>query len=72
MAAANGGVPDRLFKKHGRWKSDSTKDGYVKDSLHARLAVSSNLGLWVTVNYLYVSFIVNLIVVHNIVAVAIL
>ena len=45
VAAPNGGVPDRLFKKHGRWKSDSAKDGYVKDSLQARLAVSSNLGL---------------------------
>ena len=44
-AAANGGVPDRLFKRHGRWKSDSAKDGYVEDSLHARLSVSSNLGL---------------------------
>ena len=44
-AAANGGVPDRLFKRHGRWKSDFAKDGYVKDSLHARLSVSSNLGL---------------------------
>ena len=44
-AAANGGVPDRLFKRHGHWKSDSAKDGYVEDSLHARLSVSSNLGL---------------------------
>ena len=44
-AATNGGVPDRLFKRHGRWKSDSAKDGYVEDSLHARLSVSSNLGL---------------------------
>ena len=29
-AAANAGVPDRLFKRHGRWKSQSAKDGYVK------------------------------------------
>ena len=44
-AAARGGVPDRLFKRHGRWKSDSAKDGYVEDSLDARLTVSSSLGL---------------------------
>ena len=31
-AAANAGAPDRLFKRHGRWKSESAKDGYVKDS----------------------------------------
>ena len=31
-AAANSGVPDRLFKRHGRWRSESAKDGYVKDS----------------------------------------
>ena len=27
-AAANAKVPDRLFKRHGRWRSESTKDGY--------------------------------------------
>ena len=31
-AAANAGVPDRLFKRHGRWASESAKDGYVQDS----------------------------------------
>ena len=30
-AAANAGVSDRLFKRHGRWKSEDAKDGYVKD-----------------------------------------
>uniref|UniRef100_A0A1X7T2P2 Tyr recombinase domain-containing protein n=1 Tax=Amphimedon queenslandica TaxID=400682 RepID=A0A1X7T2P2_AMPQE len=25
--AANQGVPDRLFKRHGRWKSETAKDG---------------------------------------------
>ncbi|KAL5499334.1 hypothetical protein EMCRGX_G010728 [Ephydatia muelleri] len=40
-AAANAGVEeDRLFKRHGRWKSESAKDGYVKDSLDRRLKVS--------------------------------
>jgi len=27
--AANSGVRDRLFKRHGRWKSENAKDGYV-------------------------------------------
>ena len=32
-AAANADVPDRLFKRHGRWKSENAKDGYVDDSV---------------------------------------
>ena len=28
-AAANAGVPDRMFKRHGRWRSENAKDGYV-------------------------------------------
>ena len=44
-AAANAGVPDRLFKRHGRWKSDSAKDGYVDDAVESRLSVSKSLGL---------------------------
>ena len=44
-AAANAGVPDRLFKRHGRWKSETAKDGYVDDSVQARLSVSKQLGL---------------------------
>jgi integrase len=43
--AANNGVPDRMFKRHGRWKSESAKDGYVKDALDARLAVTKKLEL---------------------------
>ena len=43
--AANAGVPDRMFKRHGRWKSENAKDGYVKDSLTARLSVSKSLGM---------------------------
>ena len=45
IAAANNGVPDRLFKRPGRWKSDKAKDGYVKDSISELLSVSLNLGL---------------------------
>ena len=44
-AAANAGVPDRLFKRHGRWRSDVAKDGYIKDSKEALLSVSRNLKL---------------------------
>ena len=44
-AAAKSGVPDRLFKRHGRWKSENAKDGYVEDLLSERLAVSQKLGL---------------------------
>jgi integrase len=44
-AAANTGVKDRLFKRHGRWLSDRAKDGYIKDDLNERLLVSQSLGL---------------------------
>ena len=44
-AAVNSGIPDRLFKRHGRWSSDSAKDCYVKDPLSSRLSVSKTLGI---------------------------
>ena len=31
--AVNAGVPDRLFKRHGKWKSENAMDGYVDDSV---------------------------------------
>lgn len=31
-ACANLGLPHRLLKRHGRWHSETAKDGYVKDS----------------------------------------
>lgn len=43
--AANLGISDRLFKRHGRWRSETAKDGYVKDSLGDRLRVSNSLGI---------------------------
>ena len=43
--AANAGIPDRLFKKHGRWRSENAKDGYVKDNVQQLLIVSRSLGL---------------------------
>ena len=44
-AAANAGIPDRFFKRHGRWLSESAKDGYVKDSTSSLLSVSRSLGV---------------------------
>lgn len=44
-SAANFRISDRLFKRHGRWKSENAKDGYVKDSIENRLSVSKHLGL---------------------------
>ena len=44
-AAANAGVLDRLFKRHGHWKTDGAKDGYVEDSMEKRLKVTKQLGL---------------------------
>ena len=43
--AANAEVPDRLFKRHGRWRSENAKDGYIEDSLEKRLSVNQRLGL---------------------------
>ena len=44
-AAANHGIKDRMFKRHGRWTSETAKDGYVKDDLNELLSVSRSLGL---------------------------
>ena len=44
-AAANAGIPDRLFKRHGRWKSETAKDGYVKDTVADLMSVSESLKL---------------------------
>ena len=37
--AAKNNVSDRLFKAHGHWRSENAKDGYVQDSLTAKLSV---------------------------------
>ena len=42
-AAANAGIPDRLFKHHGRWASENAKDCYVKDNLDS--SVTRTLGI---------------------------
>ena len=38
--AANAGVPDRLFKRHGRWLTDRAKDMYVQDNVEELLTVT--------------------------------
>ena len=43
--AANSDVNERCWKRHGRWKTDSAKDGYVADSINHRLEVTNKLGL---------------------------
>lgn len=43
--AANSGVNDRVFQRHGRWKSVQAKDTYIDDDLAQRLSVSKFLGL---------------------------
>ena len=45
IMAANSGVSDRVFQRHGRWKSAQSKDMYVDDDLDQRLSVSKFLGL---------------------------
>ena len=42
--ALNGGVNERCWKSHGRWRSESAKDGYVVDSVDKRLSVSQIFG----------------------------
>ena len=44
-AAADMEVNERLISKHGRWKSDKSKNGYIKDNLEKRLRISKSLGL---------------------------
>lgn len=39
------GVSDRCLKRHGRWKTEIAKDGYIKDSLDERLSVTKILNL---------------------------
>ena len=42
-AAANAGINDKLFKRHGRWLSENAKDGYVKGNFQSLLSVSRSL-----------------------------
>lgn len=40
-------VSERCLKRHGKWKTDIAKDGYIQDSLDKRLSVSKLLHLYV-------------------------
>ena len=60
-AAAQAGIADRLFKRHGRWRSEAAKDRYVLDSMSALLSISNfkietlRFGILVIYNPLFVS-----------------
>lgn len=43
--AGSSNVDEKCLKRHGRWKSDSAKDGYIVDSIDKRLLVSKSLNL---------------------------
>ncbi|XP_065195395.1 uncharacterized protein LOC135826722 [Sycon ciliatum] len=43
--AASAGTADRLIKRHGGWKSDSSKNRYIEESLPQLLQLSQSLGL---------------------------
>ena len=42
--AAESGVQERLYKAHGRWKSDAVK-AYVTESLENQLSVSQDMNM---------------------------
>jgi hypothetical protein len=44
-AAANSGVCDRLFQRHGRWASVAAKDGYIKDYIKKNKRLSVTLAM---------------------------
>ena len=52
--AASHELNDRLFKKHGRWKSDKAKDGYVKEQISERMLVTQNIGIINDKCFLYI------------------
>ena len=41
-AAINNDLPDRMVKKHGRWKTDKAKDLYCRENINHQLMVSLN------------------------------
>ena len=47
-AAAALGVPDRLFQRHGGWRSEKARNNYVKESLDSLLLVTKSIwdGPW--------------------------
>ena len=45
-SAANAVLEDSIFKQHGRWKFESSKNGYVEGNLQEILMVSKKLVIW--------------------------
>ena len=43
--AAKYSVSEVLLKKHGRWKTDFAKDGYIRETDEIKRSVSLNLGI---------------------------
>lgn len=43
--AGSSNVDEKCLKRHGRWKSDSAKDGYIVNSIDKRFLVSKSLNL---------------------------
>ena len=43
--AARSDVNERCIKRHGKWKSDLSKDVYIADIFEKRLSVSQDLEL---------------------------
>ena len=43
--AANNDLPDRVIKKHGRWKSEKAKYTYCGEDIQHQLLVTLNIGI---------------------------
>ena len=41
--AANSGINDRLIQRHGRWRSATSRNMYIDDSISRRLEVSKTI-----------------------------
>lgn len=44
-AANADGVSDRCIKRHGRWKTDLAKNGYIDDPVEKKLFTTRRLNL---------------------------
>ena len=42
-AAAALGIPDRLFQRHGGWRSEKARNNYLEESLDSLLLVSKSM-----------------------------
>ena len=44
-AASEAGVPDRLISSHGGWKSETSRNGYIRSNMQTMLSVSKALDM---------------------------